>query len=331
MTTNERTRMTRTDAHSPKNFDPAEYVEVGYFDNHYEDGYCSIDEGYADKDGIAGNYEARGRCDHCGAGPLRYGGLFYHAKSDTIVAVGLVCAGKLAMTSRTAYDMAKIAKANREERERRVKREEWIAADPTNAEAAEYIAQIEAEHQAHSEAVDRYNDVHEAAWREAYETNGLDSQAAQKHARSVAGSFPRPKHSRSSFVFDIVHKFNRYGTLSEKQVAAILRIRQSEIEFDAKREAEAAKLADAAPLAEGRYEIVGEIVSIKTGENDFGFWTKMLVKMEDGNKVYGTVPSALGTPERGDRVSFTARVEPSKDDEHFGFFSRPTKATHINH
>lgn len=133
------------------------------------------------------------------------------------------------------------------------------------------------------------------------------------------------------FVHSLAWKLEKYGSLSEKQVAAI----QRGLDRAKARQAEAEALKTADPLAEGRYEIEGEVVSIKSGSTDYGSWTKMLVKLADGNKVFGSIPDALWSiPDgpgtrmvgRGDRVTFTARVERSGDDEHFGFFSRPTKA-----
>ena len=60
----------------------------------------------------------------------------------------------------------------------------------------------------------------------------------------------------------------------------------------------------------------------------------MLVEFDDGNRVWGTVPKALFTGEtsgpEGRRVVFTAKVERSGDDEHFGFFSRPSKAQFLD-
>jgi hypothetical protein len=55
----------------------------------------------------------------------------------------------------------------------------------------------------------------------------------------------------------------------------------------------------------------------------------MLIKTDAGYKLWGTVPSAMPHPERGDRVSLEALVVPSKDDTKFGFYSRPSKG--VNH
>jgi hypothetical protein len=52
----------------------------------------------------------------------------------------------------------------------------------------------------------------------------------------------------------------------------------------------------------------------------------MLVQTADGWKAWGSVPSSLSGVKVGQFVQFQARVERSRDDEKFGFFSRPTKA-----
>jgi hypothetical protein len=67
----------------------------------------------------------------------------------------------------------------------------------------------------------------------------------------------------------------------------------------------------------------------------------MKVVSDAGWSVWGSVPKALlgswewvdGDPvttnapvEIGDRVRFTATIEPSEDDRLFGYFKRPTKA-----
>jgi hypothetical protein len=84
------------------------------------------------------------------------------------------------------------------------------------------------------------------------------------------------------------------------------------------------------PLKEGRYEMVGEVVSTEWRLNQFGYGDdtvlKMTVRLEDGNKVWGTVPASLGYDDLvGKMIQFTAKVQPKS--EHFGFFSRPTKAS----
>lgn len=94
------------------------------------------------------------------------------------------------------------------------------------------------------------------------------------------------------------------------------------VEDEKVREAEAAKAED---CPTGRVEIEGEVLSLKWQRGNYGDTYKMLVKDARGFKVWGTVPSSID-PEVGQEVSFTATVEPSKDDAKFGFYKRPTQA-----
>lgn len=91
----------------------------------------------------------------------------------------------------------------------------------------------------------------------------------------------------------------------------------------------AAREAAKVPVVEGRYEIQGEVLTVKVQDGQYGSTLKMLVAV-DGYKVWGTVPSDLYGVDRGDRVAFTATVTKSDDDEAFGFYSRPTKARRLD-
>lgn len=81
----------------------------------------------------------------------------------------------------------------------------------------------------------------------------------------------------------------------------------------------------AEPCPTGRIVITGEVVSVKSQHGAYGPQFKMLVKDDRGFKVWGTIPNAI-YPSAGCRVSFTASVEPSNDDNKFGFYKRPSKA-----
>ena len=124
----------------------------------------------------------------------------------------------------------------------------------------------------------------------------------------------------------MARKVRIYGSLTDKQVAfAIKLVTEADAKNAAKAEREAT-LATAEPLAEGRYEVTGTVVSTKwqTSYTGYGDTLKMLVQTPDGNRVYGSVPKAIfGDTDPGIVVRFTAQVERSKDDDHFGFFKRP--------
>ena len=107
------------------------------------------------------------------------------------------------------------------------------------------------------------------------------------------------------------------GTLTEKQVAAALRVAAEVTEREEK----------ATPVVEGRGVIAGIVRSVKTVDTDFGTTFKMIVEDDRGFRLYGTVPNAiLDDVEAGSRVEFTARAEASNNDPAFGFYSRPSKA-----
>jgi hypothetical protein len=131
-------------------------------------------------------------------------------------------------------------------------------------------------------------------------------------------------HGFNGFYFDLVHKFNRYGSLSERQIAAVAKAAQRQADYDARKVIES---VDASPVLIGKQIVTGTILSTKYVDSQYGTTYKMLVRDDRGFKVFGTVPSAIDEAVKGDRVSFTATLEASTDDPTFGFYKRPTKPT----
>ena len=97
------------------------------------------------------------------------------------------------------------------------------------------------------------------------------------------------------------------------------------------------------PESDERIQITGTVISHRFQESDYGETHKMLVEDDRGFRLWGTVPRSIeggdtlgyredGYPiyepslDDGDRVTFSAKVERSRDDESFGFYKRPTKA-----
>jgi len=135
----------------------------------------------------------------------------------------------------------------------------------------------------------------------------------------------------NNFYRDLLEKLEKFGTLTDGQMAAVERNMEKDIQRSAEREARMEREAamDKNPCPTGRGQITGEILSRKWKDTDFGPSLKMLVLDDRGFKVYGSVPSRLSGDDgvqRGDRITFTAEVSQSNDDEFFGFFKRPTKA-----
>lgn len=117
-------------------------------------------------------------------------------------------------------------------------------------------------------------------------------------------------------------------------------------EAAAKRAAEEARKAEAAPVpvTDKRIRIEGVITTVRNVDSDWGTTTKIRVETDEGWACWGTLPKGCeggslwnedgswknddeieAEAGRGDRIAFMARIEVSRDDDKFGFFSRPTK------
>lgn len=138
------------------------------------------------------------------------------------------------------------------------------------------------------------------------------------------------------FRSELAWKLHRFGSLSEKQLAAVRR----GLERDAAEAEKQARALAAGAFTGGKLDVEGTVVSTKWVESQYGSAKKMLLELDDGRRLWGTVAASLETQElgddgeylgstllsQGDRVAFTATVEASQDDATFGFFKRPTKA-----
>ena len=130
---------------------------------------------------------------------------------------------------------------------------------------------------------------------------------------------------------DLKRSLDRYGSLTVRQVALALRIRDQVAEVARKRvEAQGRRDSEvkvAAPT--GRQTIEGSVVSLKQHENAYGLTLKMTVKVQTLAGVWlawGTVPGNLVEKiKRGDQVRFDGDLECGRE-AHFAFFKRPTKA-----
>jgi hypothetical protein len=151
--------------------------------------------------------------------------------------------------------------------------------------------------------------------------------AADLSAAWTVYTTPHAPAYEENTISDIVGKLVRYGSVSDKQLAFVRRLLAAIPERAVKVAARAVEQAAAAPVpvTDARIVIEGEVLSKKVVEGRFGSVLKMLVKTDAGTKLWGTVPAAI-SPEKGDRVKLVAKVEPSKDDPKFGFFSRPAQA-----
>lgn len=133
------------------------------------------------------------------------------------------------------------------------------------------------------------------------------------------------------FLKNIRFNLQKWGSLWPKQVDAVRRVKAAK-EARAQREAqEAAQLANAPALQAGVQQIEGEIISTRwdqgyTGESVL----KMLVRLDNGNKVFGTAPAKIRqhanhdeNAMKGLKVSFIAEVKPKIGEDHFGYYKSP--------
>ena len=125
-------------------------------------------------------------------------------------------------------------------------------------------------------------------------------------------------------IIDIVDKLVRFGSISEKQTAFLAKLLDKIPQRAAIAAQRAAETAAAAPCPIGRVTVVGEILTVREQDSNFGMGYKMLVRADSGFKVWVTCPGGYER-KRGERVSFNCALTPSNDDPKFGFGKRPTK------
>lgn len=291
--------MERNDIHRPSVINPSEYTFVCFdylggsdlgallmLKQHHEI-YAAHE---ARTGGKQSNHEHGGTCYVCGA-RASYLTVWYHEFSNTYIQTGEDCAQKMDM-SYDESDMNYFRKQVRTALE--------AVAGKSKAEAVLTEAKL-----------DRCWDMY---------TN-VDNYLTK------ATSFERPYlKAEEHTITDIVGKLVRYGSISDKQISflhsLLNRIDNRAVNRAVIEGQRAAAQEAAAPCPTGRMVVEGIILGMKTTETNWGPETRILVQHETGYKVWGT---RIACFEKGERVRFTATVEPSKDDIKFGFFKRPTK------
>lgn len=157
----------------------------------------------------------------------------------------------------------------------------------------------------------------EVAAKEAEERAGFDAWKAE-NADLVEFVSNARAGEPGTFMWDMKFRiFTEERALTENQGKVVRRIMDQS----------AKDAAESSPVIEGRIVITGKILSVKERFSAYGSVLKITVKDDRGFKVWGTLPSAIaGQGCKGRRVTFTATVKASDDDETFGLYSRPVKA-----
>lgn len=305
--------MPRTDIHAPASFDPADYAVIDYLDvkrpepPHPASGAYGNEELMRRYHEMVAAWQARifeyfpdwrtggtdhrsiSQCNHCGHPHLRWVAVVEHKPTGAKLAFGEICAERCELPGRDAFK-------------------------------AKFI--------------------HDRAAREAAELARLTARAEFEAAHPAVAAFLRndERFDTNDFLLSLAAQLRKDGTLTERQVEAAERVIARDAERAARIATEQAALQNTEPLPEGRYEITGTAISAKVTHGDWGDQIKWLVRMADGNKVWGTIPASIQSEIGSDgiaalinrastyEVAFTAQVERSRDDEHFGFYKRPTAA-----
>jgi hypothetical protein len=308
---------TRTDIHAPSNFDPRHYSFVGLiYTGSLEDAWQDPSDPEArefvsahDHVGVHGI----GQCDHCGA-RTSYSWVWHYEGPGAhgwIVAGSDCSFGRFQCPDRATFELASLRKR--------------VAGMREYGKKSAAVRKALAEHPELAEAIEWANDV-----APSYE---IDFERAEEQEARQARVTARLIGYNVSTIRDIASKLFRYGSISPKQEAFAVKLAAEGARkmADAKRIAEA--VAAMAPLAAGRAVLEGMIKSVKWVDNGFGGIFKMAVALDSGHVVYGSVPSGLLDSRyddvatlRGQRVRFTATVDPKVGDNDFAVFSRPSKA-----
>ncbi|MET9933771.1 MULTISPECIES: hypothetical protein [unclassified Streptomyces] len=145
----------------------------------------------------------------------------------------------------------------------------------------------------------------------------------------------------NDFIDDMLRRIQRMDILTDRQSAGVRKFIENARRRAAEDERRKVEDADAGPVPEGRLTLTGEVVMAKIYDNDFNYSGsdyRMLVRLDNGAKVFGTIPRSLQTRPteegnlfslRGVRVQFDATVTAKDGEPTFGYFKRPTKAKFV--
>jgi hypothetical protein len=233
-----------------------------------------------------------GTCHHCGKA-IVWEVNYLHKPSDKMVTFGYICAGILDLTdNRIDHEMVLLKRA--------AENEKW-----------QYMRELE-----HADRRKQFD----AEFPEL-------AEFFQEHDFDVEENY---------FIRSMKESYDKWGSLLPRQTDALKSALQKRAEYYARRLAEPIPTVLLDDHDGQRHTLTGIIVSEKyvAADNHPIKAHKMLVRLDDANKVYGSVPveieRAVEELEResavGLRISFDATVKVSKNDDHFGFFNRPTKA-----
>lgn len=293
---------TRTDVHRPGSvdFDPQAYRLVDVYDLHAESGdhrFLNEELRKLAAQGIVQGGNVHAACGHCGQTNVRYVALLVRDDVSEWILVGQDClAGRF--LSQTKASFTELRKAAELERQKQAVKSAWL----------------------------RLCDRHPGLAYASYAVDIIDAYvcAAKRGDASDALHVLAGADWALGTLADIAHKARRYGDASERQVAFVERL-LTEVDQKITAYVEREPEPEVPPAPEGKVVVEGVIVHTEWRESQYGGSTKMIVKADEGWKVWSTLPASLSGADKGDRVRFTATLARSDRDDAFAFASRPTK------
>ena len=332
-------RNARTDTHRPTALAPSEseFVAVEYLKiedlgtAQYLQQQRAVLRAHMDRTGGAWSTHAHGgNCMVCGNAQAIYTVAFYHAKTNSYVRMGQDCAADVDGLTWNSRDMDCMRRAVADARERKagVAKAQALLSDAGLPQVWGMVQAFEAQVNAYSENWGEWNRGLNAAIDAVDPTQSSPEAVAADRlyrAHNVQPQYPQPAKVMDT-MRDMVGKLVKYGSMSDKQVAYLRMLVQQVANWEAIQAQRAAEREQAQPAPVGRVVVQGEVLKVEARENDYGVRYVMTVKADAGWLCWGTVPSGLGDVQRGDRVQFTATLEPSARDPKFALYSRPAKA-----
>lgn len=181
-----------------------------------------------------------------------------------------------------------------------------------------------------------------------------DAEAARRAARlkKVADAFAarhgdvveflRGYDGDFQFLTDMQDRLREAGELSEAQAEGVRRCAEKAAHRAAERAEREAVRASAGPVPTGKVRVEGVVLTVKDYDAPGPSWSttyKMLVALDNGSRVWSTVPKALAISYattknnffglRGARIAFTATITAKAGDPTFGTASGPTGAERL--
>lgn len=325
---------TRTDCHTPSQIIPSNYEYVAVWTMNIQgigDAEFMLRERETVRrhmDNTKGTYahvDTTGSCQVCGNVQAIYLALFWHKPSNTYVRLGFDCTQKLEMSGDlAAFNQFRKNVQNAREAQAGKRKAIAILADAGNSAAWDIFATSVNGHIAPCSD-------QQAITGDCMLCNGVCKNYKHDGMPGCTCNYTQRWKDDNRFeertIRDIVGKLVKYGNISDKAMdflASLLHKIEIRPIIEAARQAE----KDAAgPAPTGRQTVTGTVLSMKQVEgqsfsyHDDGMRTKVLIKLENGSKVYG---NRFANVEKGETITFVATFDVSERDPKFGFYKRAT-------